>query len=207
MGLALRQFDEIVLPFPAQLKHCPRCDESLPLSEFGVCRARKDGLNLYCKRCIRQKITLQRQASREYRKRRLAQISASRPSHSVASHRALTGDIGYRLKRNLAKLLRQGSPADRVREAIRRGHHTQKEIALATKLSRDEICDALASLLLWTKEVRTQMVRHQRMYFINEAVEELAKAQNAKKKPLSPTFSSIGYLMPDRPAKHRRKTA
>ena len=27
-----------------ELKRCPRCEESLPLSEFGICRARKDGL-------------------------------------------------------------------------------------------------------------------------------------------------------------------
>ena len=54
-----------------ELKRCPRCEESLPLSEFGVCRARKDGLNLYCKRCIRQKIALSRQALREYKKARV----------------------------------------------------------------------------------------------------------------------------------------
>src|SRR5262252_7901843 len=53
-----------------ELKRCPRCEESLPLSEFGVCRARKDGLNLYCKRCIRQKIALSRQALREYKNAR-----------------------------------------------------------------------------------------------------------------------------------------
>jgi hypothetical protein len=53
-----------------ELKRCPRCEESLPLSEYGVCRARKDGLNLYCKRCIRQKIALSRQALREYKSAR-----------------------------------------------------------------------------------------------------------------------------------------
>ena len=31
----------------------------------------KDGLNLYCKRCIRQKIALSRQALREYKKARV----------------------------------------------------------------------------------------------------------------------------------------
>src|SRR5438552_16078208 len=58
-----------------ELKRCPRCEESLRLSEFGVCRARKDGLNLYCKRCIRQKISLSRQALREYKKARAKQGS------------------------------------------------------------------------------------------------------------------------------------
>lgn len=56
-----------------ELKKCPRCEESLPLSEFGVCRARKDGLNLYCKGCIRQKIAHSRQALREYKNARIKQ--------------------------------------------------------------------------------------------------------------------------------------
>lgn len=43
------------------LKRCPRCEESLPLSEFGVVRARPDGLNLYCKQCVREKMAAFRQ--------------------------------------------------------------------------------------------------------------------------------------------------
>src|SRR5438093_11208333 len=34
------------------LKRCPRCEQSLPISQFGVCRAGKDGLNVYCKPSI-----------------------------------------------------------------------------------------------------------------------------------------------------------
>lgn len=98
-------------------------------------------------------------------------------------------------------MLRKLSPADRVREAIRFGAHTQKEIAQVTKLPKDEVCDALANLLLWTREIRTQIVRHQRMYFVNEAMEELAKVQAAglkRKRSLNPSFSSVGMLMPGR---------
>ena len=97
-------------------------------------------------------------------------------------------------------MLRKLSPADRVREAIRCGAHTQKEIAQVTKLPKDEVCDALANLLLWTREIRTQIVRHQRMYFVNEALEELAKSQTAakRKRSLNPSFSSVGELMPGR---------
>jgi hypothetical protein len=36
------------------VKHCPICTQELPISEFGICRARKDGRNLYCKSCIRK---------------------------------------------------------------------------------------------------------------------------------------------------------
>jgi hypothetical protein len=105
---------------PTELRRCPRCEESLPLSEFGICRARKDGLNLYCKPCIREKITAGRQAMRDY-------------------------------KRALARLLRKLCPSDRVREAIRYGARTQREIALATRLPRDEVGEAIANLLLWTR--------------------------------------------------------
>src|SRR5215831_18300097 len=189
------QADEIVV----ELKRCPRCEESLPLSEFGVCRARKDGLNLYCKRCIRQKIALSRQALREYKQ--------ARGKHSSSTdHSRVTLDSKTSLSsRRIARMLRKLSPADRVREAIRCGAHTQKEIAQVTKLPKDEVCDALANLLLWTREIRTQIVRHQRMYFVNEENEALT---TAKKKRLNPSFSSVGVLMPGRKpsAKGRKRS-
>src|ERR1051325_5976003 len=183
------------LPAPA-LRRCPRCEESLPLSEFGICRARKDGLNLYCKRCIRQKIALSRQALREYKKARVKHGGTASSERS-----GLTVDAKSSFSsRRIARMLRKLSPADRVREAIRYGAHTQKEIAQVTKLPKDEVCDALANLLLWTREIRTQIVRHQRMYFVNEAIEELAKVQAAtkRKRSLNPSFSSVGVLMPGR---------
>ena len=180
-----------------ELKRCPRCEESLPLSEFGVCRSRKDGLNLYCKRCIRQKIALSRQALREYKKAR-----GKHSNSAGADGSRVTLDNKTSLSsRRIARMLRKLSPADRVREAIRCGAHTQKEIAQVTKLPKDEVCDALANLLLWTREIRTQIVRHQRMYFINEDMELLAKAQAATQKrsrSLNSSFSTVGVLMPGR---------
>src|SRR5213593_1054014 len=188
-----------------ELKRCPRCEESLPLSEFGVCRARKDGLNLYCKRCIRQKIAISRQALREYKSARSkhgAGASTGKPRVAI--------DAATRLSpRRIARMLRKLSPADRVREAIRCGARTQKEIAQVTRLPKDEVCDALANLLLWTREIRTQIVNHQRMYFVNEAMEELQNAVgNKAKRGLPPSFSSVGVLMPGRKpsAKGRKRT-
>lgn len=183
------------------LKRCPRCEESLPLSEFGVCRARKDGLNLYCKRCIRQKIAQSRQALREYKNARI-----KHETQAVAGRSRITIDAksGFSARR-IARMLRKLSPADRVREAIRCGARTQKEIAQVTKLPKDEVCDALANLLLWSREIRTQIVNHQRMYFVNEATEELSKAAegvHGKRKrgrpELNEGFSSVGVLMPGR---------
>ena len=187
-----------------ELKRCPRCEESLPLSEFGVCRARKDGLNLYCKRCIRQKIAMSRQALREYKKVRGKQNNSLSSDHS----RVTLDNKSTLSSRRIARMLRKLSPADRVREAIRCGAHTQKEIAQVTKLPKDEVCDALANLLLWTREIRTQIVRHQRMYFINEDMELLAKAQAAaqqRSRSLNPSFSSVGELMPGRKPSTRGK--
>jgi hypothetical protein len=176
-----------------ELKRCPRCEEALPLSEFGVCRARKDGLNLYCKRCIRQKIALSRQALREYKSAR-----SKHGAVAVKSRVTLDAKSGFSPRR-IARMLRKLSPADRVREAIRCGARTQKEIAAVTKLPKDEVCDALANLLLWTREIRTQIVNHMRMYFVNEVMEELEKGVSAKsKRGLTPSFSSVGVLMPGR---------
>jgi hypothetical protein len=185
-------------------KRCPRCEESLPLSEFGICRARKDGLNLYCKRCIRQKITQSRQALREYKNARIKHGAAGTDTPKSAPEVKL----GFSPRR-IARMLRKLSPADRVREAIRCGAHTQKDIAQVTKLPKDEVCDALANLLLWTREIRTQIVNHTRMYFVNEAIEELAKtSQAAKRRGLNPSFSSVGVLMPGRkPSTRGRKRA
>src|SRR5205809_2537814 len=189
-----------------ELKTCPRCEESLPLSEFGICRARKDGLNLYCKRCIRQKIALSRQALREYKNARSKHGVTAGSSRSRVTVEA---KLGFSPRR-IARMLRKLSPADRVREAIRCGARTQKEIAQTTKLPKDEVCDALANLLLWTREIRTEVVRHQRMYFVNEALEELAKVQGTAKRnrSLNPSFASVGVLMPGRKpsAKGKKRT-
>lgn len=195
-----------------ELKRCPRCEESLPLSEFGVCRARKDGLNLYCKRCIRQKIAQSRQALREYKSSR---IKHGTPAVTGRSRVTIDAKSGFSPRR-IARMLRKLSPADRVREAIRCGARTQKEIAQVTKLPKDEVCDALANLLLWTREIRTQVIDHTRRYFVNEAIEELAKAMegaHAKRKrgrpELNEGFSSVGVLMPGRKpsAKGKRRAS
>jgi hypothetical protein len=96
-----------------------------------------------------------------------------------------------------------------VREAIRCGARTQKEIAQVTKLPKDEVCDALANLLLWTHEIRTQVVNHTRMYFVNETAEESATrregVQAKRKRGLNPSFSSVGVLMPGRKPSARGK--
>jgi hypothetical protein len=188
-----------------ELKRCPRCEESLPLSEFGVCRARKDGLNLYCKRCIRQKIAQSRQALREYKNARIKHGGTAAPEQPRL---AIDSKSGFSPQR-IARMLRKLSPADRVREAIRCGARTQKEIAQVTRLPKDEVCDALANLLLWTHEIRTRVVSHNRIYFVNETTEEPARrgegTQAKQERGMNPSFSSVGILMPGRKPSARGK--
>jgi hypothetical protein len=143
-----------IQPLEEAERRCPRCEEWLPVSEFGVCRARPDGLNLYCKPCIREKVAMGRAAVREYEQATGEHVKRENKTSLSA--------------RRIARMMLKLAPADRVRESIRHGAHTQKEIGHVARLSKDEVGDALANLLLWTREIRTQIVRQQRMYFINE---------------------------------------
>jgi len=187
--------EERVSP-PQDSKHCPICALDLPITDFGICRARKDGRNLYCKTCIRNKVTKSRRALKEYksvRKRYIAQqTEAAEILHSEASP-----SNGYS-----AKALSKLSPVERVRDAIRRGARTQREIAQETKLGKDEIGDALANLLLWTREIRTQIVDNTRFYFLNESNEVAEVDDNprlpGRKRDLPSSFSCLHGLMPGR---------
>jgi hypothetical protein len=177
------------------LKHCPICSQQLPLSDFGVCRARKDGRNLYCKSCIRKKVTDSRRALKEYRSTRKRYVSAPVSEQSSGVH---AGDSSS--PASYGRLLSKLSPVERVREAIRKGSRTQKEIAQETRLGKDEIGDALANLLLWTREIKTQMIDNNRHYFINESAElpirEDAFALPQRKRDLPSSFSALQGLMP-----------
>ena len=93
------------------------------------------------------------------------------------------------------------SPLERVKEAIRNGARTHNEIRKGAKLSDDEVGDALASLLLWTREVRTELINNDRIYFLNEL--EPANSRDElplpKRKPDVPSsFSALQGLMPGR---------
>ncbi|MDQ6651523.1 MAG: hypothetical protein M3Y84_02140 [Acidobacteriota bacterium] len=100
-------------------------------------------------------------------------------------------------------MLSKLSPVERVREAIKKGARTQKEIAQETRLGKDEIGDAIANLLLWTREIKTQVVDNMRLYFINEASEALLFHEEAsdvpqRKRDVPSSFSALQGLMPGR---------
>jgi hypothetical protein len=179
-------------------KNCPICSQQLPLSEFGVCRARKDGRNLYCKSCIRKKVTNSRRALKEYRSARKRYVSQPLSEHPGTS--SLDGDSpssgGY------TRLLSKLTPVERVREAIRKGARTQREIAQETRMGKDEIGEAIANLLLWTREIKTQTVDNNRLYFINESsdlpIREGALNIPQRKGDVPSSFSAIQGLKPGR---------
>ena len=176
-------------------KNCPICSLQLPLSEFGVCRARKDGRNLYCKSCIRKKVTDSRRALKEYRSARKRYVSQPLSEHSGTS----SPDGDSPSTANYTRLLSKLSPVERVREAIRKGARTQKEIAQETRMSKDEIGDALANLLLWTREIKTQVIDNNRHYFINESADlpvREAFELPQRKGDLPSSFSALQGLMP-----------
>ena len=184
------------MDLPLNVKHCPICTLDLPIIEFGICRARKDGRNLYCKSCIRQKVTQSRRALKEYKSARKRYIS-----QQVEITELLNGDQSggaHYTAKSLSKL----SPVERVRDAIRRGSRTQREIAQETKLGKDEIGDALANLLLWTHEIRTQVVDNTRMYFLNDAADPAGLEDGlrlpARKRDVPSSFSCLHGLMPGR---------
>ena len=137
-----------------RLRFCPMCDAMIPISEFGVNRQAKDGLNRYCRPHIRQKVYEFRQRFKGYRaaewKRKSAALKAAteNATHGHCAQPATT-------------------TVDIVFEYLERhGEATQKQIHNATGVSIAEIDIALTELLITRRSIGTRVLtEHTRIYF------------------------------------------
>lgn len=138
-------------------KRCPRCNEDLPIGEFGISRTRKSGRNIYCKRCNREKTNESRADTREMRARQ----SAARGKGGIPP--APQSD-----ETTIDPLL---PDAEMVLTALGRGPMTQKEIVKAAKLTADKVGEALAELMLDKKEVAVTDSEPRTYYLVRKAKE------------------------------------
>jgi hypothetical protein len=167
------------------LKRCPHCKRTLPISEFGICRSRPDGLNLYCRDSVNIKIADSRQRLREYK--------AARQGKAAPVTTAKQIDLNFSPRRK-ARLLRKLSPVDRVLEAIRCGAKTQDEIRSATRLPKDEVGDAIAQILLYDRTIRTEVIYGTRMYFaVDDSAQTIRRQPVRLHEPRSHGVSSIYF--------------
>jgi hypothetical protein len=164
-----------------QPKHCPICTQDLPAGDFGFCRARRDGRNLYCKPCIREKVRASRRSFKEYKSIR---------------KQSLQSRIEAQLETPI-RIVDREYPIDKVRDAIKSGHDTLRLIVAKTKLPTDQVTDLIADLLLWKKEIKSEMVGETRVYFFVEEKPEALPIPNRKSVVLAP-FHAVPEFMPGR---------
>jgi hypothetical protein len=159
-------------------KLCPICSRHLPLAEFGVCRARKDGRNLYCKGCIRDKVYEGRRRLRERHEATQAMLAAQQGQLPLIAEARPQYANGVLLESHIR---RESMPHDeRVFAAIVYGARTQAEILRAIRPAHqvyggnlifwdaqlDRIGESLAQLILGEpKRVSTKFVGGVRHYF------------------------------------------
>lgn len=118
---------------------CPDCGQEDP-NEFGICRARKTGRNLYCKGCIRKRVYTGRDRVQEIRQ---AQKWAQRPAPQERAER----------KPSIASGPDPRSPVSRVQQAISEGYNTRDAIKKRARLTEDQVSNALAILMFDAKSV------------------------------------------------------
>jgi hypothetical protein len=162
-----------------EVRVCPSCPElgTQPLANFYVSTTRPNGRTSYCRICTRAKIAKSRKEKKEYNAvQRAAGIMIETPKTKP-------------IIRSLQS--QKYSPAKRVKESIQRGATVQSEIVQATKLPKDKVCDALAHLLLWSREIGSVVVDNERRYFINDGSVKIRREPIRPREPRSHGVSTI----------------
>lgn len=131
--------------------HCPQCKQDLDDGEFGVCRARSSGRNLYCKSCIRNKVNASREVVRQMK-------AAKRARRPVLVEPIVIERKPYVLSPTVK------TDVDRVRDAMNLGRQTWGAIKAETKLGSDSLADAFMVLILDNEEVKCDRVNGERIY-------------------------------------------
>jgi len=170
------------------MKHCPICNKDLQLGDFGKCKARKDGKNLYCKSCINNKVRESRKSIKEYTK-------AKRRRSSLPLFDAADAAVIVPLSRLADR--------ERVRVVLQgEGCKTQKQIADDAKLSL-EVVDLWLAQMIVDRAVCSAVEGGKRLYWLPPAV-AVAKTER-KPMQLSTGFSQISGLWPGRSSVTERK--
>lgn len=122
--------------FYEETRLCPRCGCNWPLSEFGIDRARPDGRNLYCKKCIREKVSIHREVKRQWKS---AQRKPPVPSTSI-----------WRMKI---------TSKAKVELAYQKGITDRVAIQRETRIPWEELTDIIADLndaqtIRWNRKLR-----------------------------------------------------
>ena len=169
----------------AETMVCPLCPEESgpqPIANFGICRKRKTGRNLYCKTCINKKVGKSRVRVRDYHASRKKLLAAAEESGADTTFVRDAFDL-----RDFKRPLTQ-----RILSAIELGHHSYENIDRAVRVvgreSEYAFGDAIAELLIWRRQIRYEGADDARMYFLREAEPVVERRDSAA------SFSTLGGI-------------
>lgn len=142
-------------PLP-QTKHCPRCNTPKARDEFGISHGRKDGRNIYCKACNRDRTNKSRAEARERRALRIQTkhnrgVAIPQPEPQPEPAQPPQGKL---------------TNEERVLGAIRKGFTTYPAIQASTGIYSDELGIALAELISHQKKVGSISRGDERVYYL-----------------------------------------
>ena len=108
------------------MKECIRCNLEQPAIEFYKDKAKQDGLNIYCKSCVRQKRGERREKDNEYwRKHRVEHLEQRRATANAYYHRNKEKALEYKREYRKANLEKHAEHENK-RRALKAGNGHEK---------------------------------------------------------------------------------
>lgn len=168
------------------MKVCPKCSQEEGAVEFGICRSRPDGKNLYCRGCIRARVEVSRALKRAYK-----------AAHkNAAARRIEVGELPLFVAAPGAGADRV-KPADRVCLALAKEALPYHALQRAARLPEDVFSLAVAKLLLEDRRIVAEGESGCLVYRLADAP-KLQAAPVRKAAKLADGFSRLEALMPGR---------